>query len=275
MSEIAALYLIAWLPPVALLGAYFLVRFLLRNDEKKWNLFRKIFVYTSAAIMGISLFVAYYIRGDAMEPYTPKGEPGLSGFRPNIGCFELVGVPYGDNKVANFFAFFQSYLFLPIAFSAFLFSFYSFKTGRLLTKWVLLPASIIQAAFVFNLVNAYYGEITLELAPILYALCCGFMVALAAILFFENRKEKFEGRTSALRFAFFILIALMCCVPTYTAAMFVPADMQLFGMPLSHYQIYDFTELHRIFLYMTFLTRWSFISSSGERKKTEEGRSSF
>ncbi len=270
MNETLALYLIAWLIPLLLGGAYFLVRFLLRGEEKKLARFKKIFVYTSAAIMGLSLFVAYYLMPDAMRPYALRGTAGLSGFRAGIGCFELVGVPYRDNKVANFFAWFQSYLYLPAIFMVFLFAFYNFKTGRLLSKFVLLPVSVLHAAFVFNLVNAYTGSTALKAPAILYAISAGFMVTLAAIGFYENRKEKFEGRRSVARFIFFLVIPLMCCVPTYTVAQFVPASSQLFGMPISTYRIYDFTELHRIFIYMTFLT--PFVLYFLFRGEEEDGR---
>ena len=208
----------------------------------------------AGGLFGAVLFIAYYLQPGAMEPSVLGGELSKYGFEAGIGNFGLVGVPYGENKAANFFALLQVYFFLPCAFFVFLNAFYDFKSGRLLSKWALAPVSILHGGFLFNLINAQCGSNEFSLPAVLYSISVGLMIALALISFFENRKEKFEGKASVFHFSAYLALPMLCCIPVYAMAVLVPSNAQLFGMTISSYQVYDLTELHRIFLYMALLS---------------------
>ena len=256
MNGFVVHYLIAWLVPVVVLGVYFLARGFYRGSDEKFAKFRKLFGYIAGGLFGAILFAACFIQPGAMEPNSLSGEWGKYGFAEGVGCVELVGVPYGENKAANFFALFQIYLFFPFAFMVFLNAFYHFKSGRLLSKWVLAPMSVLHGIFLFNLINGLCGSNDVSLGSIFYAASVGFMIGLSILFFLENRKERFEGKNSVFHFTSFLSLPLLCCIPIYACAVLFSSKMQLFGMSITapSYEVHGMTELHRIYIYLALLS---------------------
>ena len=122
------LYFIAFGIFLLALVTYLVFHFL----KKDTPLFKKIFLTVIGALTGFVFFVTiYHVRGIMMAERIGKS----SIFNPNIGCLNFVGEPYGDNKVANFFALFAIIFFYPAALVAVIANFYKSRSNILMNRY--------------------------------------------------------------------------------------------------------------------------------------------
>ena len=89
--------------------------------------------------IGLSLF---HVRGVMIGKGVANGL-----FQEGVGCVNLIGVPYGDNRFLNFLAWLSNALFLPGAFVVTLSVFFPSKEAKLLNKFIAFPIACLEAIF--------------------------------------------------------------------------------------------------------------------------------
>ncbi|MCQ3035910.1 MAG: YwaF family protein, partial [Bacilli bacterium] len=251
--NIAILYLITFITAILLVGGYSFVRVGLKKKDK-YETIKKWYVLGSI-IFFISMFVvSYYCQDNAMISHM-KGHDSayLEG-----GLVALVGVPYGDNKAANFFALFQVILLYPSVLALCLIPFYPFKTGKRIAKYFIPVIAFVQSAFLFNHLNAIYGSIAINFKQILSSLQMGAFLGSSVIyswsifkdedISFKNEQNK---KLSIAHLVIFTFVLHLFVTPIYTMAALIPNDFKFFGRAIMNWHVLDFSLVHRIALYLT------------------------
>ena len=105
------LYTITFITAIIIIGGYNLTKVILKSYNKNSEKFTKWFSIALAGLTGIVIFMAMFFVPGVMS--TKTGSFGH--FDTTIGCVNLVGIPYGDNKFLNFLAWFGNAVFLPSA----------------------------------------------------------------------------------------------------------------------------------------------------------------
>ena len=121
--NILILYLACFVPALMLVATYIILKHFTKVDEKFHRLFIKIICVLSMIMIGLSLF---HIRGAMIGKGITYGL-----FEEGVGCVNLIGVPYGDNRFLNFLAWLSQALFLPGAFIVTLSVFFPSKEAKL------------------------------------------------------------------------------------------------------------------------------------------------
>ena len=171
---------------------------------------------------------------------------------PNIGNVFLVGEPYGDNRVANFFAFLSIFLFYPFVLLILLELYFPTKVGALIHKYIIAPIFPIIAFTVFNLNNAIIGLNVFDYRSVLLTLTCGFAGFLLITNIFNNYKTKPSNVKETLYMVAFFLVVTICCAPAYTASVLFDTNAMVLGKTENLLRFYGFTFEHRLALYVTF-----------------------
>lgn len=250
------MYLICFIPAAVILTAYLLCKYVFfKNSEKKEKIL-KIFLKVVSIVSLASIFIAIYhvtIVMNSARLYSDKGAvPGY--LDPNVGCLNLVGTPYGENRVGNFFAWLSLALFYPSAFLTCLSGIWEFKFGKILTKFFLFPVLLISASTLFNFINATHGTNDFNYKTIMLALEMGLVLGTSAISFVHYFKNigKITWKDIVSSIIFYIIIFL-CTLPACTPATLFSTSGKLFGRAQVNLRVYDFKIAHRIALYITFL----------------------
>lgn len=249
------LYLICFIPSAIIIAAYLLCRYVsLKNKDNKDKILR-LFLKIFAIVTFAAIFLAIFHNQGAMvtgDLYNAQGDIVPGQLDPNKGCVNLVGVPYGENKAGNFFAWLSIAMFYGGSIITTLLGIWEFKAGKIINKFIHLPVVVIEAATLFNFINATRGECILEYRSILLAIEVGFSVALSVIEFFEfdNDIKKINWKEILYAISFYLIIWL-CSIPSNTAATLFPTNFPLFGAPENSWRFKDFSQLHRIILYVS------------------------
>ena len=257
MNELI-LYLITFISALLIIGGYFFVRFGLKKHPK-YELIHKWYVLGSIIYLIATFFLAYFFQDPVMLQSSPREDSiHLSG-----GLIELIGEPYGNNKVANFFALFQIFLLYPAILTLILVPFYPFKTGKRLCKFYIPIIAIIESIFLFNHLYGIHGEIVINYKQIFSSLQMGAFLASSIIycvyifndedISFKLEKTKKEKTLSIIHLIAFMFILNLFVTPIYAYAAIIPETMPLFGSSIMYLTVNEFSLMHRILLYMTFI----------------------
>lgn len=145
MNPLLFMYLLVLGVAVFFFGGYFFAR----KNEKARLWYRRVW----GGIAVTTLLCLFFFVPIAMTTDT-----GINGqYLTNVGNVNLVGVPYGENRAANFFALFHIILFLPSAALAVFFFLLPNRWSSFLQRYVLGPNLLLSIAFLFNLEQAYIG----------------------------------------------------------------------------------------------------------------------
>ena len=242
--SIFVLYLICLLPASLVVAAYFLLKRFNKINEKFYHIFLRVLCVLSMAFIGLSLF---HIRGVMIG----KGiDNGL--FQEGVGCVNLVGVPYGNNRFLNFLAWLSNSLFLPGALVVALSCFFPSKEARLLNKFIAFPIACLEAIFLFNYINALTGSLVLNYQNVFLSLEVGFFLALSAILFASDFKEaKFSNWKEIVYVIVLYLTVFVCSLPVNTFSTLIDSVNTIpMGTLSKSLRAVDFYPTHRVFLYV-------------------------
>ncbi len=169
MNPTVFIYLVASLCFLLPLGGYFLTAYLGKKNgsEKPAKIYGK--------VLAIAALVVFFLMLFFVPPaITAKEDPTSPGYyKPGIGLVNLVGVPYGNNRAANFFAWFGMATFLPSAAMAILFCILPSKCGLILKRFVAFPILALNSFCLFNLVSGFTGGVSVSYKTALVAGTCG------------------------------------------------------------------------------------------------------
>ncbi len=242
--NILFLYLICFIPAALLVATYIILKRFIKVDEKFHRLLIKIVCVLSMIMIGLSLF---HIRGAMIG----KGSAyGL--FEEGVGCVNLIGIPYGDNRFLNFLAWLSQALFLPGAFIVTLSVFFPSKEVKLLNKFIAFPVICLEAIFLFNYQNALTGGLLFNYQNIFLSLEVGFFLALSTILFIDDFKEvKFTNWKEIVYVVVLYLTVFICSLPVNTFSTLIDSVNTVpLGTLSKALRVIDFYPVHRIFIYI-------------------------
>ena len=242
--NILILYLACFVPALMLVATYIILKRFTKVDEKFHRLFIKIICVLSMIMIGLSLF---HIRGAMIGKGITYGL-----FEEGVGCVNLIGVPYGDNRFLNFLAWLSQALFLPGAFIVTLSVFFPSKEAKLLNKFIAFPVICLEAIFLFNYQNALTGGLLLNYQNIFLSLEVGFFLALSAILFIGDFKEvKFINWKEIVYVIVLYLTVFICSLPVNTFSTLIDSVNTIpLGTLSKALRVVDFYPVHRIFIYI-------------------------
>ena len=244
------LYLLAFLPLLVLVGTYLLINYPLKKHIKALDTVNKWFLISVAGLAGIAvLLTLFFVPGVMFTKTLDNGH-----LNPDMGCVNLVGIPYGDNKFLNFLAWLSLALFLPGALIVILDVFFSSKVSKLVNKFIILPTLALEAIFLFNYVKAYTNSSDVSLETILIALEVGLTLTLSIISFIRNFKTvKSDSWKETVYFILFYLIVFISSLPVSTFSTLFDTEVTIFGSLGSSWRITDFSLMHRIFIYIAII----------------------
>ena len=227
-----------------MVGAYILLKRFTKLDEKFYRIFLTVVCVLSMVFIGLSVF---HIRGAMIGKAIPNGL-----FEEGVGCVNLLGVPYGNNRFLNFLAWLSSALFLPGAFIVTLSFFFPSKEAKLLNKYIAFPLICLEALFLFNYINALTGSLLLNYQTIFLCLEVGLFLALSTILFIQDFKEaKFNNWKEIIYVIVLYLTVFICSLPVNTFSTLIDSVNTIpMGTLSKSLRAVDFYPTHRIYIYI-------------------------
>ncbi|MBQ7250263.1 MAG: YwaF family protein [Bacilli bacterium] len=238
MNPLLFMYLLVAGVAIVFFGGYFFAR----KNEKTRTCYRRIW----GGVAIVTLLCLFFFVPIAMTTDT-----GINGqYLTNVGNVNLVGVPYGENKVANFFALFHLILFLPSAALAVLFFLLPNRWSSFLQRYVLLPNLLLSIVFLSNLQQAYIGDLVISHKSALVVINVALPFVFAAVDVLEKKKEwAFDKNTIiGAMLAFFVI--LLAFLPMATFAALVPTDCMFLGRIEYSWRAVDFSIAHRYYVYV-------------------------
>lgn len=243
-------YLILFLIIFILVGSYLFIKFFLNKNNKLNIRIKDYFIKTLALLSLLFIFIATFVEPGKMIANQ------ISQIEFSGGCISLIGIPYGDNKVANFFAWFQIFLYFPSAFILIGLVFFKFKESKNLLYFIIAPILLLNACLLFNLNNAMCNTNTLNastsLLTIEVALITSLMIIKVIDSLFDGVKERFILKDNLLAIATFITITLLF-TPSYSLAVLISPTFDIFGKSLVLQHANRLSTLHRVVIYLTIL----------------------
>ena len=238
------LYLICLLPASLVVAAYILLKHFSKINERFYHIFLRVLCILSMTFFGLSLF---HVRGVMIGKGVANGL-----FQEGVGCVNLIGVPYGDNRFLNFLAWLSNALFLPGAFVVTLSVFFPSKEAKLLNKFIAFPIACLEAIFLFNYINALTGDLVLSYQNVFLSLEVGLFLALSAILFASDFKEaKFSNWKEIVYVIVLYLTVFVCSLPVNTFSTLIDSVNTIpMGTLSKSLRAVDFYPTHRVFLYV-------------------------
>ncbi|MCR5348821.1 MAG: YwaF family protein [Bacilli bacterium] len=172
-------------------------------------------------------------------------------YNTDIGCVNLLGVPYGDNRVGNVFAWLNVALFLPAAGFSILSAIFPSRRVAYANRYIATPLLILCVPFLWNLAHAYVGtNLSISYKETLVAIALGACLSSGLVALILDRKERLQKNSDwAFVFAYFLL-AVFAFLPMGTFATFVPTDSILFGRIQSSWRVFEFSFVQRLYIYI-------------------------
>ena len=241
------LYLIEAACLILPLLAYWLVARVFRD---KINNFETVKTWTmrGVAILGILfILVAYFFNENAM---VAVGGAEYGTINPNVGCVDLIGTPYGNNRLLNFLAWLGAALMHPAALIALFTILFPSKIGKIVNKYFGWPIALLEFATLFNVCYANNGHCNLNMQNIFFAVQGGLVLAACIMLRIDAHEETREIHHKEFFCALGMFgIAMFACLPSYTFSTLFSTDGILLGDYQINLRIYDFKIGHRLTLY--------------------------
>ena len=238
------LYIIAFGIFLVSLLTYLVFHFLKKDNDK----FKKIFMIILGALTAFAFFVTlYHVKGIMMAERTGKSPI----FNVNYGCLNLVGEPYGENKIANLLALLSITIFYPAALITVISNFYKCRANILMNRYFSLPITALTIITLFHLKNALIGVSTFNYKAIFIASFVGLVFATSLFNFiFDFKKERKAGIKANLYAIGLFIIILICCLPSYFHSATMDTSRILFDAREVDLRTYNFSFTHRIALYV-------------------------
>ena len=241
------LYFITFITAILVIGGYSLAKLLIKTYGKNVEGFKKWFLIALAGTTGLIILAALFLVPGVMGPKTWENGH-MAGW---VGCVNLVGVPYGDNKFLNFLAWLGNAFFLPTAIIVILDVFFPSKVSKLINKYITWPSLLAEVWFISNFVRSLLGSSIFNYQSVLLALEVGLSFGLSTICFLRDRKEiKPSSWKETLYFIGFFLFVFIACLPVGTFGTLTNTEVSYFGALGSSWRIVDFKFMHRMYIYI-------------------------
>ena len=247
VMELFELYLIQTACLILPLLAFWLVARVFKDKIKNFDLV-KTWTMRGFAILGIVfILLAYFFNTNAMRA---QGGTEAGTIDPNVGCVDLIGVPYGNNRFLNFLAWLGSALMHPAALIALFTIIFPSKIGKIINRIYGWPIALLEFATLFNICYANNGNCNLMMENIFFAVQGGLVLACTIMLRIDAHEETREIHHKEFFYALGMFgIALFACLPSYTLSSLFSTDGILFGEYQINLRVYDLKLPHRMSLY--------------------------
>ncbi len=171
-------------------------------------------------------------------------------FNTDVGCVNLVGVPYGEHKFANFLAWLGIALIYPGALITLFTMIFPSRLGKLANRYFSLPFAVIEFLTLFNTCNAMNGSTELIYQNVFLAIQNGLILICSIMLYIESRNDTRDvHHKEFFKCLGMFAIAIFACFPASTLSALFPTDGILFGNYENTLRVYDMTITHRLSLY--------------------------
>ncbi len=241
------MYLVAALSFVLPLAGTVLFRMLLRKDEAKCTKALRIY---SLVLGGIAL-AAFFCFIFFVPLSLTTENAGEGKLNPDVGLVNLIGVPYGDNKIGNFFAWFAVSMFLPTTALASMNLLLPSRKGAFLQRYIVAPNLILLFAGLFLVRDAYLNGAQTTYKIVLLGLAMGLACASSASHIIISWKEAVHYSVKEIVFGVIYFILAWCaCMPMCTMAALFPTEGSILGTGQTVWRVYDFSFMHRFFIYL-------------------------
>ena len=262
MNPVAFVYLLGAVSALLVLGGYFLSRALGKKKGKDVEKVTRLYRFVVGIIALVVFFITMFFVPIAMNTRSIYRQPQ---YDTSIGNVNLIGVPYGENKAANVFAWLGVALFLPSAAFALLCAIFPSKRIALVNRYIGMPILSVTLFTLFNLAHAYTGS-TLEISykTALLSASFGLTFGVGILGLFEDRGCHLSNKKEIGYLIAYFLLAAFAFLPMGTFAMFVPTDVIFLGKVEYAWRIYEFSFTHRLYIYIGiayFVTSYFFIRS--------------
>ena len=220
---------------------------------KKYNKVKLAFPILGGVLLALVFMTSFFIQG--IMQTRSIGETGV--ISTTSGNYNLIGDPYGDNRFLNLLALLSIWLFYPIATLTGLLALYPFKDGKLFLRYIGFPILAILSAALILLQNALLGIDTLSFKSILLSVTVGVSSALALYNVIDNRKEAIAPKKDIPGIITLFITLIIAFVPCYFLTTLINTDFLLFGRNEIDVRVYDFSLVHRIYIYSGLI--WYFL----------------
>ena len=225
---------------------FFLTHFAFKN--KPWvERFKRIYARCAGGT-GLALFFAllFFCPIAMTTTFLRAGQ-----MNPDVGNLLLVGVPYGENKAGNFFAYFSIVLFLPSVALALFQSLLPSRRGKFINGCIALPNLALIALTCPNLHYGFLGELGLGYKSILLSLTLGVSFGLSLFLAVDQWRESYKPSRRDILFGLgYFLMAALAFLPIASGGILIPTDFQILGQVQNSWRAVDFSFIHRLYLYV-------------------------
>lgn len=209
----------------------------------------------AVALIGILVFFSQLF----FVPFAMTTENGTTGqLNPSVGNVFLIGVPYGENKVGNFFAWLGSLWFLASVCLSLLFCALPFRKGAFLNRFVLLPNLLLSFVTFWNVEYAFTGTMEVSYKSALLCLSLAFALSASLISLLKDWNERHFSWKEITSSLLYFLFALFAFLPVNTFATLFPTDAILFGAAQTSWRAEDFSFLHRFLIYVGIIYHFGF-----------------
>ena len=245
--NLTLLYIISFLTVFLAFSAYSLVRFVFKNQLKNYDKIIKVITFSVATLGILFVLLGFFFNKNVMVT-AGAGEPGK--LNPEVGCVNLIGVPYGERRFLNFLAWLGLALLYPGALITLFTIIFPSRIGKIVNKFFSLPLAIVEFIFLFNICYAMNGNVDFVFRNVFLAVQNGLVLASSIILCVEAKNETKEIHHKEFFYSLLMFgIAIFACLPGSTLATLFPTDGVLFGNFQTSLRVYDFTIAHRLSLY--------------------------
>ena len=241
------LYLIQTACLILPLAAYWLLERIFSSKIKNYTAV-KTWMIRGIAILAITfVLVAYFFNKNAMQAIRGAEDGTIN---PDVGCVDLIGVPYGNARPLNFLAWFGSALMYPAALIALFTMLFSSRIGKLVNRFYAYPIAILEFITLFNICYANNGDCSMCKENVFFAIQNGLILSACLILRFDSHYETLDVHHKEFFYALGMFgIAFIACLPSYTFSTLFNTKGILFGDYQNTLRIYDFSFTHRLTLY--------------------------
>lgn len=249
--DLTILYIIALIPVVLFAGSFAILKFVIKDKVKNSQTIQKWLIRGVAIFTFVAVFLAMYHQTNAMQTVNDEVPGHLN---TSVGNVALIGVPYGDNKLLNFFAWLSVAFIYPGAFIICMTPFWENKITKIIGTYIQLPVSILEFAFLFNVLNAIENTNALNYKTVFITLEIGSILALSIMQFFQYFKDIKKSSWKEILFAILTyFLIFLSALPVYTFSTLFSTEGSFFGLAQISLRVQDFTLGHRLALYITII----------------------
>lgn len=248
VMNVFLLYLIQTACLILPLVAYWLIDRIFSSKIKNYPIVKKWMMRIISILAITFVLVAYFFNKNVM---VAVGGDIKGSIRPDVGCIELTGVPYGNSSFLNFLAWFGSALLYPASLIALFTIIFPSKVGKIVNKYFAVPIAILEFITLFNVLFANNGNLDVSKENVFFAIQNGLILAACLILWIDTNQDIVEIHHKEFFTALAMLgFAFIACLPGHTLTTLFSTKGVLLGRSQTALRLYDLSFAHRLALYL-------------------------